>query len=213
MASKSSSGVGSINTPGPGTHYLRPELHDLKIIGVEEHVVFPKLTARIPEKVLAVHAKRVFGQLVDHEAMAYAGGSSTETGAQRLQDMNEGGIAMQILSLAGPVNCMQMEPEPGLALARDINNELKRAVDAHPDRFKALADLPFHAPKLAIEELRRSVQQLGFVGAMMAGSVGCTGKFLDDPEFDDLLSEFEALDVPLYLHPGIAPPAVIDTYY
>lgn len=213
MASNSSSGVGTINTPGPGIHYLRSELKDLKIIGVEEHVVFPHLTARIPDMGLAEHAKHIFSQLVGHEAMQYARGRSTETGAQRLHDMNEGGIAMQILSLAGPVNCMQMEPEPGLALAQDINNELKKAVDANPDRFKALADLPFHAPKLAIDELRRCVQDLGFVGAMMAGSVGCTGKFLDDPEFDDLLSEFEALDVSLYLHPGIAPPAVIDTYY
>lgn len=53
--------------------------------------------------------------------------------------------------------------------------------------------------------------ELGFVGAMMAGSVGCTGKSLDEPEFDELLSEFEALDVPIYLHQGIAPPAVIET--
>lgn len=213
MASKSSTGIGSINTPGPGTSYLRPELQDLKVIGVEEHVIFPKLTERIPANGMAVHAKQIFGQLVGHEGLAYARGRSTEVGDQRLQDMNEGGITIQILSLAGPVNCMQMEPEPGLALAHDINSELKKAVDAHPDRFKAFAELPFHAPKLAIEELRRCVKELGFVGAMMAGSVGCTGKFLDDPEFDELLSEFEALDVPLYLHPGIAPPAVIDAYY
>jgi predicted TIM-barrel fold metal-dependent hydrolase len=213
MASSSNAKVGPINTLGPGTGYLRPELRDLKVIGVEEHVIFPDLTARIPHEGLAVHAKEVFGQLVSHEAMAYARGRSTDIGGQRIQDMQEGGIAMQILSLAGPVNCMQMEPEPGAALARDINNELKKAVDMHPDKFKALGELPFHAPEKAIQELRRCVKELGFVGAMMAGSVGCTGKFLDDPEFDGLLTEFEELDVPLYLHPGIAPPAVIDAYY
>jgi len=207
------SNLGEITTPGPGMNYLRPELHDLKIIGVEEHVVFPELTNRIPNEGLATHAKKIFSQLLGHEAMEYARGRATDTGDQRLRDMNAGGVTIQILSLAGPVNCMQMAPEPGLALARDINNELKKAVDAHPDRFRALAELPFHAPKLAAEELRRCVNDLGFVGAMMAGSVGCTGKFLDDPEFDDLLSEFEKLDVPLYLHPGIAPPAVIDAYY
>ena len=213
MASVSDTKVGPINTPGPGSNYLRPELHDLKVVGVEEHVVFPHLMKRIPDEGMAAHAKQVFSQLVGHEAMAYARGRSNETGAQRIKDMNEGSIAMQILSLAGPVNCMQMKPEPGWALARDINNELKTAVDANPNRFKALAELPFHAPNLAIKELRRCVQDLGFVGAMMAGSVGCTGKFLDDPEFDTLLSEFETLNVPLYLHPGIAPPAVIETYY
>ncbi|KAJ5632773.1 hypothetical protein N7490_009112 [Penicillium lividum] len=213
MATVPSLRLGPITTPGPGMDYLRPELFDMKIIGVEEHVIFPELTNRIPDEGLAAHAKKIFRQLVYHEAMAYARGRSTDVGNQRLHDMNEGGIAMQILSLAGPVNCMQLKPEAGLALSRDINNALKNAVDAHPNRFKAFADLPFHAPKLAIDELRRCVKELNFVGAMMAGSVGCTGKFLDDPEFDDLLSEFEALDVPLYLHPGIAPPAVIDAYY
>lgn len=185
----------------------------MKIIGVEEHVLFPQLTKRIPDGGPAAHAKKVFHNMNDHEAMAYIRGRATETGAQRLHDMDKSGVAMQILSLAGPVNCMQMEQEAGLALAQDINNKLKESVDTQPTRFKAFAELPFHAPQLAIGELRRCVKELGFVGAMMAGSVGCTGKFLDSPEFDELLSEFEALDVPLYLHPGIAPPAVIDTYY
>ncbi|CAI7580012.1 unnamed protein product [Penicillium pancosmium] len=101
--------------------------------------------------------------------MAYTKGRATNTGEQRLRDMNESGVAMQILSLAGPVNY----------------------------RFRALGELPFHAPELAATELRRCINDFVVVGAMMAGSVRCTGKFLDDPEFDELLSEFEALDIPL----------------
>lgn len=48
---------------------------------------------------------------------------------------------------------------------------------------------------------------------MLCGSIGGKGSFLDDPKYDSILSAFEEIDVPLYLHPGIAPPAVIDTYY
>lgn len=55
------------------------------------------------------------------------------------------------------------------------------------------------------------MKEMGFVGAMLDGSVG--GRFLDDPFFDEALSAFEELDVPLYLHPGIPPKAVIDAYY
>lgn len=194
-----SNDLGAITTPGSDANYLHPELRDMKIIGVEEHVFFPELTSRIPDE-----GQRVVSQLVSRDVMAYTKGRANNTGEQRLHDMNESGVAMQILSLAGPVNCMQMEAGPGCALAQDINNALKKAVDAHPDRFKALGELPFHAPKLALTELRRCINELGFVGIMMAGSVGCTGKVVDDPEFDELLSEFEALDVPLYLHPGIA---------
>ena len=43
---------------------------------------------------------------------------------------------------------------------------------------------------------------------MLSGSVGGEGKFLDAPEFDPVLSEFEELDVPLFLHPGVATKAV-----
>ncbi|KAH8901381.1 amidohydrolase 2 [Thozetella sp. PMI_491] len=127
--------------------------------------------------------------------------------------MDEGSIAMQILSFGNAVNCMHAEPELALKIAQQINDELKKAVDANPTRFRAFAELPFHAPSLAVEELRRCVKELGFVGAMVAGSIGGTGKFLDAPEFDDLLSEFEALDVPLYLHPGIPPESVANAYY
>jgi predicted TIM-barrel fold metal-dependent hydrolase len=213
MASSTKPEIQSANTPGPGCSYLRPELRDIKVIGVEEHVVYPSLTSRVPNEGLAVHARQIFSHMVGHEALAYARGRSTQVGAQRIQDMDGGGIAMQILSVAGPVNCTLMEAEAGLALARDINDELKKAVDAHPDRYKALAELPFHAPDLAIKELRRCVGDLGFVGAMLAGAVGQNSQFLDDAVFDDLLSEFEALNVPLFLHPGIAPPAVVESYY
>ena len=57
------------------------------------------------------------------------------------------------------------------------------------------------------------MKDLGFVGEMVSGSICGSGKFLDAPEFDGLLSAFEELEVPLYLHPGIAPKSVTDTYY
>jgi predicted TIM-barrel fold metal-dependent hydrolase len=210
---QSASKPGPIYTPGPGTGYFRPELRGIKIIGVEEHAAFPEFTARVPDEGAAQHARKMIGLMSRQESVAFAHGRLTNLGTQRTSDMDEGGIAMQVLSLAGAVNSTFLEPEAGLALSRDINNAFKKAVDANPKRFVALADLPVHAPQLAIQELRRCVKELGFVGAMFSGSVGGTGKFLDAPEFDELLSEFEQLDVPLYLHPGIAPKPVMETYY
>lgn len=213
MTAPSDDKYGPITTSGPGISYLRPELRDLKIIGVEEHVSFPRLLHRIPNEGRAKHAKKIFGLLVQHEAMSYATGRVSDLGKQRLADMDEGSIAMQILSLAGPVNSMYLDPEEAIRFAREINDGLKKAVDANPKRFVALAELPTHVPDAAIRELRRCVKELSFVGAMVSGSISGTGKFLDAPEFDELLSEFEELDVPLYLHPGIAPETIMHTYY
>lgn len=185
----------------------------LRVIGVEEHVAFPELTKRIPNEGVAKHAKMIFGEMVRHEAMSYAASRVTDVSNQRIADMDAGGVGIQVLSLAGAVNSMHLEPEAGLQYARDVNDSLKKAVDANPTRFVALAELPVHAPQLAITELQRCVKELGFVGAMVSGSIGGEGRFLDAPEFDDLLSAFERLDVPLFLHPGITPESIQKIYY
>lgn len=48
---------------------------------------------------------------------------------------------------------------------------------------------------------------------MIAGFISGTGLFLDYLRFNSLLLEFKALDVPLYLYPGITLLAVINLYY
>ena len=200
---------GPISTKGPGTIYLRPELRDLKIIGVEEHVSFPELTKIIPRDSFSA---TVFQTLIEHESLAYAHGRHS-AGQQRIKDMDEGGVAFQVLSLSGAIGPMMLDPDSGVNLAVRINNELKVAVEKYPNRFAALAELPMHVPEAAVQELHRCVKELGFVGAMMSGSVSGSGKFLDEPEYDCILSAFEDLDVPLYLHPGMVPKPVMETYY
>ncbi|MCJ1332751.1 hypothetical protein MMC10_009445 [Thelotrema lepadinum] len=198
---------------GPGCTYLRPELHDLKVIGVEEHIVFPKLLAKIPETSAAKHVTNILKSIYSYPPFDYVKGRVDDAGAQRIKDMDEGGIAVQILSLSGAVNTTFMEPQEGLDLAREINNELKKATDRSPRRICPLAELPFQASDLAIQELYRCVKEMGFVGAMLCGSIAGSGKFLDDTQFDSILSAFEELDVPLFLHPGIPPKGVVDAYY
>lgn len=191
---------------------MRPELHDIKPIAVEEHVQFPQILESLPESKEVAHVKRHLEEILKFPPLAYARGRGHKAGTQRLRDMDEGGIAMQILSFGSPLNTTFASAEEGLRLAQSINDELKKAVERNPMRFRAFAELPFHTPELAIEELRR-VAAMGFVGVMLSGSVGGIGKFLDDPAFRDLLHEFEILDMPLYLHPGIPPEPVVQMYY
>ena len=55
------------------------------------------------------------------------------------------------------------------------------------------------------------MRSYGFRGALINGTTD--GRFLDDPRFEPLLERAEALDVPLYLHPGIPPEVVRRAYY
>ena len=198
---------------GPGCTYLRPELSDMKVIGVEEHMAIQEPLNNIRKTDEVTHVIEILKGAMTYSMFEYPKGRADNFGPQRLQDMDDGGIAVQILSFSGPLNTTHMDPQAGLEAARQINGQLKRVADGNPGRCYVLAELPFQAPQLAIEELHRCINELGFVGAMLSGSVGGNGKFLDDPEFDGILSAFEDLDVPLFLHPGIAPKNVVDAYY
>jgi len=55
------------------------------------------------------------------------------------------------------------------------------------------------------------MRDLGFCGALINGVT--EGRFLDDPRFEAILARAEALDVPIYLHPGLPPRAVYEAYY
>ena len=77
--------------------------------------------------------------------------------------------------------------------------------------MRGFAHLPLHSPDAAAEELTRAVKTLGFHGALVNGPVD--GRFLDDPMYDAVLSQAAALDVPIYLPPGIPSASVRAAYY
>ena len=104
-----------------------------------------------------------------------------------------------------------LDPAEGPALARAFNDALARHTSAQPKRYAGFAHLPLRAPDAAADELERAVRELGFCGAMVHGTT--QGRFLDDAAFAPLLARAEALDVPIYLHPGIPPAPVRHAYY
>jgi predicted TIM-barrel fold metal-dependent hydrolase len=99
----------------------------------------------------------------------------------------------------------------GVAIAREMNDHLAAAIAGHPDRFAGFAVLPMQSPDAAAVEFRRAVKELGFVGALINGST--EGRFLDHPSYDGLLSTAVDLDVPIYIHPHLAPEAVRQAYF
>jgi len=133
-----------------------------------------------------------------------------DLGELRLKEMDEAGIDLQVLSHTMP-GLQKLDAETAVPLARRANDRLNEAVRAHPDRFAAFAALPTANPKAAADELERTVGRLGFKGAMVNGLTN--GVFLDDKRFWPIFERAQVLDVPLYMHPAIPHPAVIEAYY
>jgi 2,3-dihydroxybenzoate decarboxylase len=96
-------------------------------------------------------------------------------------------------------------------MARDANDRAHAAVELHPDRFAAFAALPTADPDASAKELERCVAKLGFKGAMIHGHT--QGTFLDDRKYWVIFEAAQALDVPIYLHPTLAHPDAMRSYF
>lgn len=170
----------------------------MRIIALEEHIATPEL----------LKARAQSWQ--DTPSIQALGGKLLDLGDGRIADMDAAGIDVQVLSPAAN-DLHKLEPATANALARDTNDQLAAAVQAHPGRFAAFATLALQDPEKAAAELQRCIRQLGFKGVMVSGTVN--GRFLDDPCFTPLLEASQGLDVPIYLHPAPPPQPVLDAYY
>jgi uncharacterized protein len=179
----------------------------MRIVALEEHYTVPRIVAGISPDAIARRGfpgpDFVWAQTTKRNELA-------DLGDTRLADMDASGITVQVLSVAGPG--ADLAPgQAGIDLARAYNDALAEACARHPDRYRGFAHLPLLVPKAAADELQRAVKDLGFVGVLVNGATD--GRFLDDPIFEPVLAHAEALDAPIYLHPGIPAEAVRAAYY
>ena len=133
-----------------------------------------------------------------------------DLGDLRIREMDESGIDLQVISHGAP-STQRLDAQTAVRLARGANDRLHQAVLRHPDRFAAFAALPTPDPKASADELERTVKEFGFKGAMVHGLTN--GVFFDDKRFWPIMAKAAELDVPIYLHPAVPDPRVVEAYY
>jgi predicted TIM-barrel fold metal-dependent hydrolase len=179
----------------------------MRVIALEEHFTVPELVKRIDPATIKRRGFQPRRAPTDRpNPMELA----PEIGERRLRSMDETGITMQVLSNTGPGPDL-VPGADGIAMAREMNDHLAEAVAQHPDRFAGFAVLPMQSPEACAAELVRAVKELHFLGALINGTT--EGRFLDHPSYDDIFSTAVALDVPIYVHPHLAPAPVREAYY
>jgi 2,3-dihydroxybenzoate decarboxylase len=120
-------------------------------------------------------------------------------GERRLAAMDLIGIETSVLSLAGPGVQAETDTATAIARARDCNDFLAARIAEQPGRYAGFAHLAMQDPNAAADELQRSVEQLGLVGAMINGQTN--GAYLDDDRFSVFWERAADLSVPIYIHP------------
>jgi len=179
----------------------------MRVVALEEHFTAPDLVRRIDPEIIK---RRGFRPRTGPPSGPNPLDMLPEIGEQRLQLMDDAGITVQVLSNTGPGPDL-LPGADGIALAREMNDHLAEAISRRPDRFAGFAVLPMETDTPTAHELVRAVKQLRFVGALINGTTG--GRFLDHPHYRDLLAAAEELDVPIYIHPHLAPEPVRQAYY
>lgn len=120
---------------------------------------------------------------------------------QRVAEMDEAGIDMQILSVTTP-QVYFLQDQAAVDLARRCNDYLADIVRSYPTRFRALASVPLTAdPDAAVREFVRCLDDLGMVGAIIGSNID--GRPIDDPAFDAFYAEADRRATTLFIHPMV----------
>jgi uncharacterized protein len=134
---------------------------------------------------------------------------ATDLGAGRIKEMDAQGIQMQLVSYTTPIQLV-----PGgeaVALTRAANDRLAKAIARNPKRLGGFAVLPWQDPKGAVDELSRSINELGLKGVLILGRPG--DSFLDDLRYLPVLRKLHELKAPIYVHPFFPLPQIQSAYY
>ncbi|HEX8150200.1 MAG TPA: amidohydrolase family protein [Pyrinomonadaceae bacterium] len=123
-----------------------------------------------------------------------------ENSDQRIAAMDDAGIDLFVLSQTSPG--VQAEKDAGVAVerARETNDFMQAQIKQYPDRYRGFAHLAMHDVRAAGDELRRCVEEFGFLGPMINGNTN--GIYLDDERYFPFWERVLELNVPVYIHPA-----------
>ena len=118
--------------------------------------------------------------------------------AIELEHMDQLGVDIHVLTIPAP-GADRFEGEGAISIAKIANNAVAAICRQHPNRFIGFFTLPTCSIKDSLDELERSVNELGLRG------FGCfanlNGKPLDREELFPIYERLARYKLPVYIHP------------
>lgn len=118
---------------------------------------------------------------------------------QRLADMDESGVEMQVLSPSPTQYYYWADLDLAQEIVRIQNEHIGEICGRHPDRFVGLGTFALQHPALAARQLRDAMTRLGLKGAEISTTVN--GAELDAPELDPFWAAADELGAIIFIHP------------
>ena len=118
---------------------------------------------------------------------------------ERLRDMDETKVDVQVLSTIPVLFNYWAKPADGLETSRFFNDHIADTVHREPNRFIGIGTVPLQDVELAIGEMERCVGELKMPGLEIGTNIN--GINLGDPSFFSFYKRAEELGCALFIHP------------
>ena len=131
---------------------------------------------------------------------------------ERIKDMDRMGVDVQAVSISPYQYYYWSDPDIGQDVSRVINNDLADAISKKPDRFVGLGTVPLQNTDMAIAELHRCINELGFKGIEINSQIA--GEELSSPRLAPFWAKAEELDIVVFIHTaGFSQPDRLKDHY
>jgi 6-methylsalicylate decarboxylase len=125
-----------------------------------------------------------------------------------LQTMAELNVVTAILSVSTPGTAFLPSATDANSLARDINDYLAELVGAQPNRFGFFATIPMPHLGASVDEVARSLDDLGADGVVLLAN--SAGTYLGQDGQDELFAALDARSAVVFIHPADLPGPAVD---
>lgn len=117
----------------------------------------------------------------------------------RLAECEQFQVDVQVLSTVPVLFNYWAKAEDAAVTSAFLNDHMASVIAEHPNRFIGLGTVPLQDPDLAIKEMERCRQSLGFPGLQIGSHINDWN--LNNPELDRFFAAAQDLDVALMVHP------------
>ena len=119
-----------------------------------------------------------------------------------IADLDAAGVDVACASIAPPLSHLDCDPQVALGVSRAINDAYAEVAERHDGRIIPLANLPLQDVDLALQELKRVVNDYGFKGVQVGSNID--GKNLGDDSLFPFWEQVRERDLFVFSH-GLSP--------